>query len=110
MFLEDKLNERWKDTDSNDKEIGLQLLNICVGHIRERSYEGMNAGSFYQLVKQTDMIWREWCQKNIPRLEGAQNMFRTVYIVPRLSKLPTAVAYFDITEEEILAHAEGGAE
>ena len=95
MFLEDKLENMFTlGTEFPDltNDLAVDLANACVGHIKERTHEGMSVRDAVQVIKQTDNIWRRFAKKHTDVLR--EDFFTEVYIKPRIMNHPQMGQYF----------------
>lgn len=103
MFLEDKLQQTLDENKFRTANFGvtssleIDLLNVCVAHIDEHITPKDTWLNAFNIIKQTDDIWRTFAKKK----GYSQDFFRNNYIIPRLTRLSDAKEYFKITKEEI---------
>lgn len=99
MFLEDKLQEiyeRYQTLDSYQNR-GIDLMNCMVDHVAERLKHSDSYHQVFMIVKQTDNIWRSFAKED----NLNPDFFRRNYIIHRCAKMPGAIEYFNITQQEI---------
>ena len=91
MFLEERLNNILATVDK--KYWLARALDECVDFIAERTKPGISYADMAAVIKQTDTIWRQFCDSH-SMSQPICDAFTTLYINDRILKIPQLSIYF----------------